>query len=289
MIDLQWEHLYGTRRFHATKQWRPGHWSHPAHRHVGFMEIAYVAKGRIDQMACGKQLRPSTGYLCFLGDQSTHELSGEDSLHYNFNFPVSECERLREFLDLPAEFDPLFPAHNTYHIFPVPYAKQEWLGALWDRLIADESEFANGLTFKRALLELLQEIIIPVREFKRIPRPAYLERLMACVEAEFRPERTVHDLMAMGHVSAAKLNRDFRRYLQVTPSTYLNHQRVRKAAELLRATHSEIAAIAFDTGFESLSYFYRRFRELMGTTPHHYRQMSATDLPGGVMADIGIA
>jgi AraC family L-rhamnose operon regulatory protein RhaS len=51
--------------------------------------------------------------------------------------------------------------------------------------------------------------------------------------------------------------------------------RVEYACELLATTSRSIAAIAFETGYEDLSGFYRAFRRIVGTTPVAFRRRSA--------------
>jgi len=50
-------------------------------------------------------------------------------------------------------------------------------------------------------------------------------------------------------------------------TTRLNESRLRKAAELLTLTPRRISDIAFECGFNDLSYFNRSFRRCFGLTP----------------------
>jgi len=59
----------------------------------------------------------------------------------------------------------------------------------------------------------------------------------------------------------------------------INELRVKRAAFELAATDRDIAAIAFDCGFENLSYFYRRFRQFHGKSPRIYREDARRSLP----------
>ena len=50
-------------------------------------------------------------------------------------------------------------------------------------------------------------------------------------------------------------------------ATRLNELRLRRAAELLTLTERRISDIAFECGFNDLSYFNRSFRRRFGLTP----------------------
>lgn len=63
----------------------------------------------------------------------------------------------------------------------------------------------------------------------------------------------------------------FRRHYGMTLSTYLNRLRVCQAQYLLISTDWEVARIAFETGFGSLSRFYEVFKDVSGHTPRQYR------------------
>ncbi len=52
---------------------------------------------------------------------------------------------------------------------------------------------------------------------------------------------------------------------------YLNSVRCKKASELLKDTEMHIAAIAFESGYEDLSSFYRAFRKNYKSSPMRYR------------------
>lgn len=63
----------------------------------------------------------------------------------------------------------------------------------------------------------------------------------------------------------------FRRCLGDTIARYILRQRLSRAQTLLLATDRDVARIAFDAGFGSVSRFYEAFREAFGTTPRHWR------------------
>jgi AraC-like DNA-binding protein len=63
--------------------------------------------------------------------------------------------------------------------------------------------------------------------------------------------------------------------LGVTPSQYLLGKRLEHAIELLSRgpdeVHDRISAIAFQCGFNDVSYFNRKFREAFGMSPREWR------------------
>ncbi|MFT6309330.1 MAG: AraC-like DNA-binding protein [Halioglobus sp.] len=55
---------------------------------------------------------------------------------------------------------------------------------------------------------------------------------------------------------------------------FVNRVRISKACELLLDTETAITAICYETGFNNIANFNRRFRELKGSTPREYRRQS---------------
>ena len=64
----------------------------------------------------------------------------------------------------------------------------------------------------------------------------------------------------------------FREVTGATWADYVRRLRVGHAKRLLRATDRSVLAVAFESGFEDLSSFYRAFERLEKTTPHRWRQ-----------------
>ena len=75
----------------------------------------------------------------------------------------------------------------------------------------------------------------------------------------------------LSRVSPAHLARSLRATTGQSPTQYINNLRIKRAGMMLLTTPEEIADIALDCGFESLSYFYRQFRRHFGKTPREYR------------------
>lgn len=73
-------------------------------------------------------------------------------------------------------------------------------------------------------------------------------------------------------VSTNHLARLFKQHTSLTITEYLAKLRVDKAVELLGQADIKVLDIAYMTGFESLSNFYKCFKEQTGSTPNKYRK-----------------
>jgi two-component system response regulator YesN len=71
-------------------------------------------------------------------------------------------------------------------------------------------------------------------------------------------------------VSDRYLTRCFHQEMGITPVTYLNRYRIRKARELLEKRTFSITEVAQMVGFSDSNYFGRVFRQEMGSAPSDY-------------------
>ncbi len=83
---------------------------------------------------------------------------------------------------------------------------------------------------------------------------------------------TLNEVAREAALSPSRLSHLFREQVGLTPMQYLEHQRIRQAKQLLELSAHNVTQIALATGFESQSYFTRRFTTHTGMSPRQYRR-----------------
>ena len=83
------------------------------------------------------------------------------------------------------------------------------------------------------------------------------------------------DVAAHMSMSPSAFSRYFKRTMGKTFSHFVNELRVGKACRTLLETDRPIADIAYKSGFNNLSNFNRRFKELRGVSPRRFRESHA--------------
>ena len=109
---------------------------------------------------------------------------------------------------------------------------------------------------------------------KRTPSSRDIKRVTVIVrriETEPEEEHPLTRLASDATMSPYHFLRTFRQVVGMAPHQYVLRTRMHRAAVRLRRSPDEIAAIAFDSGFNDLSTFNRRFRRVMGVSPSVYR------------------
>jgi AraC family cel operon transcriptional repressor len=111
-----------------------------------------------------------------------------------------------------------------------------------------------------------------------------------------KPENFIEGLPAMRRLagkSEEHVSRACRRFLHRTPTELVNELRLEHAAREILRTDRKIITICAESGFDSLSYFYRRFKQRYGLTPRDLRERpdkldAEASLLSGSLIDVGI-
>ncbi|NAS10605.1 ATP-binding protein [Poritiphilus flavus] len=99
----------------------------------------------------------------------------------------------------------------------------------------------------------------------------FLEKLVTLVEKHLDDSTfSVEDLAGEIGMSRTQLFRKMRALIDQSPQDFVRDFRLKRAAQLLQKKAGNVSEIAYQVGFNNLSYFTKRFKELFGQTPSEY-------------------
>lgn len=118
-------------------------------------------------------------------------------------------------------------------------------------------------------LRLLNRLT-PMRDFTE-SEGKRMAQVMSFILAQSHRNVELQEVADVAIMTKEAFCRFFKERTGKTFTEYLNQIRIQQACKLLLETDLSISQIAFQVGFQNLSYFNRTFRKLGGSTPKAYR------------------
>lgn len=117
---------------------------------------------------------------------------------------------------------------------------------------------------------------VPLKNHRNYKKVSQLKKALALIEENYSTPLTLEQLSASAGMSPKYFCRFFQEMTHHTPIEYLNICRIEHACYQLITTGNSVTDIAFNCGFNDLSYFIKTFRRYKGTTPKRYLSASSS-------------
>jgi AraC family transcriptional regulator len=208
-----------------------------------------------------KQFRPFTVHFRPAGIPHQDEVGPRGVRFFEIEIRSSWRQRLA---DCSATLD---LAHDDCHGGPLlwlgmkMYRELEWVGTTDD-------------LFVESLLAEMLARVARMRPQKITQRPAWLERIIEKLAADFSQRLTMDDLSREAGVHPVHLSRVFRKCHGVGIGEHVHRLRIRAACEQMLRPEISLADISLDAGFSDQSHFTRVFRRATGMTPALFRAIT---------------
>ena len=92
------------------------------------------------------------------------------------------------------------------------------------------------------------------------------------IQKFYREKITLKDIAFSGAVGQSKCCKLFKKYIGVTPNTYLIQYRLHQSTWYLKNTDMTVTEIAQTVGFSGGSYYAEAFGKLCNKSPSEYRK-----------------
>ncbi len=100
-----------------------------------------------------------------------------------------------------------------------------------------------------------------------------ISTILQYISDHYQQALTLDNISQRFHMSPSAFCNYFKRKTGKTLTAYLNEYRTAKACKLLTNNDKNISEIAFECGFNNISYFNRIFRKIMGNNPTVYKKL----------------
>ena len=137
--------------------------------------------------------------------------------------------------------------------------------------------------FHFSVIGLTQQLLGQIQQKKLYssPLPSYektdkkrvkLKKVLKYVREHFSDDVTLYNMAEIAELSPNYFSSYFKSVTDKTPIDYLISYRIERAASKLLSTDLPVTQIAYDCGFNDLSYFIKLFKKHTGFSPAKYRE-----------------
>lgn len=249
----------------------------PIHTH-DFFEFFLVTEGRVLHRVNSAAQRLPEGALVLIRPWDTHYYDHDGESDGQFiNIPYTKKAIEDAFAYLGSAFNPerlLCPAVPPMVKLP-PFESTRLKGRL-EKLFTLPSNQRPQLRIelRSILVEVLTKYFPNYQLTENSGYPLWFESVLMKVQEKEVFTEGLSSLCKLSDRSPGHINRCFKRYLNTTPTEFINGLRLNYAKNLLTNTDMEILDISLEAGFNNLSHFYHLFKKSTGSSPAVYRETS---------------
>lgn len=99
-----------------------------------------------------------------------------------------------------------------------------------------------------------------------------IKTVLDYINSNYSTPLKIEELSKMANLSKFYFCRLFKEITHLTPVDYINKFRIERAVEFIKNTDMSISDIAFEVGFNNISYFIKIFKRYIGVTPLQYKK-----------------
>jgi AraC family cel operon transcriptional repressor len=236
-----------------------------------FSEILWIESGDGLHHLNGKNFPLCKGDLVIIRPGDCHcvqSLRGKYLSLMNFAFYQEGLQSALQ--NYPELLERYWPDSNMPYMDKVIQPLFYEIISLGEKLIQSAK---TSLAFNIAILQLIEILQRPQEKFIEQKPPIWLQEALIMLDQNQDFTNGARTLAKFCHRSPEHVSRICKEYLNQTPSEIVNAARLRYAAQLLQQTNQEIYEVATACGFQSLSQFYRLFRQWYKRTPGQFRKL----------------
>ncbi|MFT3737782.1 MAG: AraC family transcriptional regulator [Breznakibacter sp.] len=213
-----------------------------AHYNLNPGSVMIIVPGKWHRYRPHKKTGWVENFIGFDGKFARHILSTEQ---IKDNLPVIQCGMKEEIIEL------------YYRVFDATQKEKPGY-----------QQVASG-----DVIKLIGTILshIKNKDFSGKPIETIIEKIRQHMHDHLNQEIDFYELAEQNNIGYSYFRKMFKKFTGISPGQYLLQLRVSRAKDLLITTETSVKDIAYETGFESVYYFSRIFKEKLGKTPSELR------------------
>lgn len=254
----------------------------PLHTH-DFYEFFVVASGSALHLINDSVQTISKGDLFFIRPKDVHCYDfyhSEDFVLINLGFSRRMLQSIHYFLGhtngLTALLESPFPKYIHLEDAQLSDVTKEFL-EIGDRMSNAMNKVKLFYHAQTYFALLLNEYFIdyPQSELRNRNSPVWLEEVLSEMQRLENLQGGFERLLSLAPCSKNHLCRLMKSTLNLTPTQYINEQRLNYSVFLLSQTTNDILTISELVGFNNLSHFYHLFKQRFSCSPAQFRKRAS--------------
>lgn len=240
------------------------------HSHT-FFEFFCVAKGMALHDVNGKSQLLTEGDFVLIRPEDIHKydfVNEYDMELINMSVTCSIFQDTCRYFDLDARqfLCPELPPLIHLHGYTLNDVKRKMLH------LSGYPVGAERMAYLRSILPhlLFQFISTHSNEVSQPALPVWMTELLSDMSLKAHFTEGLPYLLQSANLSQEHLTREFRKYLNMTPTEFINMKRLNYAVRLLLESDMEIIDICHECGFNNVSHFYHNFKKQYGCSPKKF-------------------
>lgn len=127
------------------------------------------------------------------------------------------------------------------------------------------------------LINVFSRFFLRSREQSESNLPDWLRNVVEEMKKPVNFKEGIKALKDIACKSDEHISRSFKKYLNQTPTQFVNELKLNYAANQIRFSNRKIIDIAFEAGYENQSNFHRQFKSTYDLTPSEFRKANKKD------------
>ncbi|WP_308635445.1 AraC family transcriptional regulator [Paenibacillus silvisoli] len=237
-------------------------------------QLLYVLEGEGTVTLDQKKARLSKDKAVFIVPHCNHAIASEGRLT---TLVLAFDSAMLQDRTLDALLSGQFPSSSLLEVNPL--AGSEIRQLLRKMLFEHQLQHPMYEIATKLYLQELLLILARSRQSAEVTDSNYLraERIRNYMDTHYFEKLSAEDIAEKLGITVRYVNDIFKSRYGITPTQYLSEIRVEAAKKMLVETDKDIVSIVFEVGYETLSTFYRNFKNIVNMSPNHYRQMFDTE------------
>lgn len=239
-----------------------------------FIEIFYVVAGNAVHELNGKKETVGVGDVFILKPADFHRFIPSDNattfLHRDIGIELDEFKKIYEFIYLSADKD--FLELNIGSRYKLSTDTVVFLENHFKSFSLDINSNSLKRICRTVVAMLLTEISNNTMQANNESIPDWIRQIVDYAKSPYFYRYPVNRLTENVPFSKQHICNMFKKYIGTSITEYFLQQRLNYAKYLILQTSDSISNIAYTTGFNNESFFYRSFKKHFGITPLELRK-----------------